>query len=104
MCCYSCAGSSDCAEILHQLDRFCRCDGGDGVFVDQVLPPFVFDDDGEGVKPLDTAPELKAVGQVNGHHGLVLAQLIEKHILQILCLLHFVANSLSGERLFEILP
>ena len=55
---------------LGQIHAPAGADGGDGVLVDQVLPPLRGEHHGKGVEACDGAPHLEAVDQKYGHLGL----------------------------------
>jgi hypothetical protein len=69
---------------IEQLDRSPRHHGADGVLVDELGVPVAPQQDREVVEPGDDALELDAVDQEDGHRGLVLAHMVQEHVLHIL--------------------
>src|SRR5580700_1666264 len=69
---------------IEQLDWCARHHGADGVLVDELGVPVAPQQDREVVEPGDDALELDAVDQEDGHRGLVLAHMVQEHVLHIL--------------------
>ena len=55
--------------------------GGNRMFIYQVLFSLGVENDSETVKTLDNTFELETIGQINGHRNFFLPCLIEKYIL-----------------------
>src|SRR5208337_2335952 len=69
---------------VEQLDRRPRHHSADGMLVDELGVPVAPQQDREVVEPGDDALELDAVDQEDGHRGLVLAHMVQEHVLHIL--------------------
>ena len=67
--------------LLHQGNRMQRDDGGDGVFVDDLLLAVGAEHHGKAVKTGHGAPQLKAIHEEHGHGDILLAGLCEKDFL-----------------------
>jgi hypothetical protein len=62
------------------------------MLVDELLLAVGYQNDGEIVKPPDYAPQLKTVHEKDRDRELVPPGLVEKDVLQALCVLHFLIS------------